>query len=643
MDARVRLSSCLAVALVLLFITPAWSQGPAAAQGPQAAPAVDLDRALRANDLGRARDLVPLNWAASEQLFVSYLEGAFVTPGPTGGAPEARALAFLLADVFFKIIEFDFARSVVLTLDASDAAMRQQLVTVVRNYYTTLERVRVATTSAPPVAPQGMDRYLANSEQYVVGRQMAAIADRFGALSFPRGQFWALTSMINVGWPPDSVRLTTVRRKIEDQLGDDLIRVGKRPLTEATLALAEELGLPKRRAAILEELSQPVAQSSEPAQLKAAAGYLERALALYRGIPVTEDVHYWMFRRQAPRVSTSTLPALWSVYLRLGRPADAAPLMAEALAISAPFGEAAQAATLRAFGVAAALKGDAAVAAVVAASRQLGPSAEVALKTAVATVLATDGGGFHLETAETALALAVSLPDPHERAVTLEWYARRRERAREIALFNPGERGYPGLFDVLANAPYPAAFERLLETCLDAGDAELVASALGYQAEAQAYAGETARSVVTFRRALDLADGASRFERTALIAIRAIQGKLPAAARAEFASRAIEAAEKANLPLVIAEALRIRASVAAPRGAQRLENLQQALAAAEKSDDPRELVLCLQATANELVARGDYRPALDMLERAAAKGAGLAAQPRSWRSTSRWRPSTPAT
>jgi tetratricopeptide (TPR) repeat protein len=497
---------------------------------------------------------------------VSYLERAFVTPGQAGGAPDARALSSRLADVFFKIIEFDFARSVVLTLEASDAAKRQELTRVVRNYFTTLERVRVATTSTPPADPN-MARYLANSEKYVVGRQMSAIADRFGALSFPRGQYWALTSMVNVMWSGDGQRLSAVRAEIEKRFDDDLTRVGKRPVTEATLALAERLGLPRRQAMVLDELSQRGAQSSDPVQLEAAARYLARALAVWRTIPMLESVNYWMFHRPAPHPSISTLPNLWSVYLKLGRSADAAPLIAEALEISRPFGEAAEVATIRAYGTAAvAGRNEEAIATVVAASRQLGPSAELALT----TVLATAGSGFRLKTAEKALALALALPDPHERAVTLEWYARSRERAKLTMLMNPERFGPASLFDALANNPYPAAFEELLESCLASGEAGLVADALGYQADARAYAGDAAGAVITFRRALDLADGASNFERTALIAIRAVRSKLPASARNEFASRAIEAARKANAQLALAEALRVRASMAVPRGAEHL-------------------------------------------------------------------------
>src|SRR5512135_877361 len=154
MSAKVPPPSRLAVVLFLFFLALISRGGIAAAQGPPTALAADLDRAVRAGDLARARELVPLSWPISEQLFVTYLDRAFVTPDRSAGAPDARALAGRLADVFFTIVEFDFARSVVTTLDASDPAKRQQLVAVVRDYFTTLERVR-SVTATPLATPAG--------------------------------------------------------------------------------------------------------------------------------------------------------------------------------------------------------------------------------------------------------------------------------------------------------------------------------------------------------------------------------------------------------------------------------------------------------------------------------------------------------
>ena len=94
---------------------------PGAQGGAEPALAPALDRALAANDLTKARRLVPEDWAASEQLFVSYLERAYLPVNPTRRAENARTRAGRLADVFFAIIEYDFAKSIVADMDTGNA------------------------------------------------------------------------------------------------------------------------------------------------------------------------------------------------------------------------------------------------------------------------------------------------------------------------------------------------------------------------------------------------------------------------------------------------------------------------------------------------------------------------------------------
>src|SRR5512135_1242044 len=111
MKAKARPASRVVVVLlpILLFMTPPGPAGPAVLQAQQTPTADNLDGALRANDLQKARLLFPENWAASEQLFVSYLERAFVSPSIVSTNPDARTLAARWAEVHFRIVEYDFA------------------------------------------------------------------------------------------------------------------------------------------------------------------------------------------------------------------------------------------------------------------------------------------------------------------------------------------------------------------------------------------------------------------------------------------------------------------------------------------------------------------------------------------------------
>ncbi len=639
MNANVRPSGRIAVVLFLLFCIPAWPgagfatnvgrgfPGLSAVEGSpanagQSVPAPDLDLALRAGDLDRARQLVPVNWAASEQLIVSYLERALISPAVIPGQPDARTLAGRLADVFFKIVEYDFARAVVVALDTPDSARRQQLIGVVRDYFVTLERLRMASQPLDS-ALRGVDLTLAgfqrNTERQATAAQFFEIADRFRALSFPRGELWTLRSMINLTAPgqPSSQAMAN---KLADQLGDELSLVAKRPFTEASVAMAERLGLPWRQVAMLSEMGGSLARSTDPAKLDLAARYLERARILSRSVPPLESVNSWLSSSAAPTSSLRILPDLWSVYQGLKRPADASPLVTQALEISGPFGERAVLATISAFASQpTGFDGD-----TEATFRQAGQAFGPKVELAAMRALSGTQSSFRTEIAERALVLAVALPDSHERAVTLEWYSRSRELTQG-GVSVPDTR-LQAKVDVMRKdePPFPAAYDQLLQLCLKSDEVGLTADALASHAEFHARTGNSTAAVATFDQAMQHAEGAGDFRKAAEVAIKAaLSSGLPKAPKVDFARRAVEPATKADHPLVLAKALKIRALSTMQAGDQRLQDLQQAVAAAERytaqSGDAREELTCLRAVASERAIRGEYQLAIDVLERAATR------------------------
>ena len=108
---------------VVLFVSALSGRTFVAAGAPRAS-YLALDRALSANKLDEARRLIPENWTAAEQLFVSYLERAYLPKNPKRPDADARTRAGRLAEVFFRIQEYDFAKALVGVLDVADPIKR---------------------------------------------------------------------------------------------------------------------------------------------------------------------------------------------------------------------------------------------------------------------------------------------------------------------------------------------------------------------------------------------------------------------------------------------------------------------------------------------------------------------------------------
>ena len=607
MPAKNRPSSRAALVFVtfLLFVISPSSRQPAEANGPQAGQTAALERALRANDLDQARLLIPDNWAASEQLFVSYLERAFLSPESVQPASEPRLLASRLADVFFRIVEYDFARSVVAALDAADAARCQALIAAARDYYAALERERansVALTTTAGASPllQRDEAEKRNGVSRQISAGLIEVADRFSALLCPRCELHALRSMANTGRMPQQ-RVD----RVAAQLGDDLSTVRKQPYTEASLAMADRLGLPRLQCSMVESLGMVSWTVTDAAKLQQAVGYLERARVLYRSIPAREQVKYWLHTLVAPRPSTLALPELWRLYQQLGRPArETQQVLTEALELSRPFGEAAVLSTLSAFAFRAAYIGGGTGEPILEASRAFGPKAELATMRMLAGSYYS-GRTFRPDAAERALTLAVSIPDARERAVTLEWYATNRALS-------------------LKCAPAPASYEQLLQLCLKSDEHGLVAEALAGDAYCRLTGGDEASALAAYGQAIETAERAGPAKAAQVIygAVTAGPG-IPPPVRFELATRGIEYAKKAESPLELARAYRVRSQ--APRGAtnQSLADLKEALAAAEQHTAQSGLVgeelECLTLLAQEHVMRGEFQEAVDLQRRRAAK------------------------
>jgi tetratricopeptide (TPR) repeat protein len=611
MNANVRPRARAAAILLVLFASSFFPGRAPVLFGAQAIPAPDLDRALRANDLRTARSLIPGDWAAAEQLFVSYLERAFITPDATRSEPDARTLAGRLADVLRLITEYDFHAQVVLALEGADPAGRQALMAVVRDHVAALEHLRSAYKSTGPGSAMTFERGQLLPE-------FTGIADRYRALAFPRGEWQALRNATNL--EASSGPTATRARQIAASLADDAYVARHEPYTEASLAAAERLGLPKLQGQVLESLATRAApsgsQPASPEKLEQAAKYLEQARALARTVPAPETMNGWTLRLAAPRLVVMVLPALWSDYHQLQRPAQAQQILDEALDVSRPFGEGTVFYTLSLFAGRAGrlgVKSDVAEQSILRASQSYGAKDELV---ALRGIAGSPGSTFRPDLAEKALALAIAAPDPHQRAVTLEWYSRVRMGATAAAVQPPGSLD-----------PFPALYDELLRLCLNSDEVGLTVDALVNQALFQVAAGNMAPAAATFTEAIRHAERAGDFTKVAQVANRAaVANRMtnpPASFRVEFAGRAIDAARKADDPLELGKALRARALMGVGASNDSFRDLQLALAAFEryatKSGDHTEELACLRTLAAEHVMRGEYQVAVDVLTRTAEK------------------------
>jgi CHAT domain-containing protein len=634
MNSNVRRSGRVAVVLVLCLVVSAWlgaglatnvGRGFSPANAGQAVPAPDLDRALRAGDLAKARQLMPVSWAASEQLFVSYLQRAFITPDAVSTQPDARTLAARWAEVHFVIVEYDFARAVLLALDTPDAARRQPLIAATRDYYDALDHLRNAYRASGAAGPS-------TTEAARLRAEFTAVADRFRALPFPRGELSALRSMVNLWWPQSG----QMADKLAEQLGDDLSLVRKRPYTDAGLALAERLGLPNLQVFMLESLADPLARATDPARLEQAVKYLERARAVARTIPVLETVNYPHFISRAPKVAQSVLPNLWNVYQKLGRPADTRPLLPEAIEISRSFGEGAVTATIQAFANRTSAAGWEAAADILAAARPFGAQVEIAAiaamapsagrsdwasrlleasrsfgpKVVVETLAAlgpaaTSRSDLFADALAQAVAQAVTGTDLHERAATLEWLNRRLwAYLGQFRGADPGRTaGDLGRF-------FTPTYLQLRDLCVASAEHGLTADALAIEGEIHARFGDPALAAGVYRQAIALAEEAGDPQRVARIANRAadfFKGRPSDASRVELAAKAADAARRAGDAYELTKALQAKG--------ESVEDRREALAAAtrhtEQSGNPDEELKCMDYLAQAYLVSGDYRAAVD--------------------------------
>jgi hypothetical protein len=143
-----------------------------------------LDEALRRGDLEQARELVLDDQDGADQLFLSYLQNTLTLEKAKEGETLILEKARRLADVFFRIYEFDFERGVVSYWEKAGPAQKQELLPILRDHYAAYQEARRASRLMPQ--PFEIKRRLEDEYLY--------LADRYRKVSFAKGELQAMLS-----------------------------------------------------------------------------------------------------------------------------------------------------------------------------------------------------------------------------------------------------------------------------------------------------------------------------------------------------------------------------------------------------------------------------------------------------------------
>ena len=284
--------------------------GPAIS-GP---PSVRLDEALRQFDSERARELVLDDQDGAEQLFLDYLGGIIFSDGAKEGEPRRLERARRLADVLFRIYEYDFERGIVAYWEKAGLAERQEVLPILRDHYAAYREARQLNRQMPPpidISIRFRDRSL-------------ALADRYRKISFGKGELQAMlwASSLDTGYAWRTWQLAK-------SLGDDAGRAwaayyfgtwsgeGQAEFAaQHAVELAERLNLPR----LLQfALARQAWRALSHDNFESHIGYLRRALEVLRTIPVRQAMVSRSGRHFYPGEAWY-LKTLWRAYILRDRP-----------------------------------------------------------------------------------------------------------------------------------------------------------------------------------------------------------------------------------------------------------------------------------------------------------------------------------
>jgi CHAT domain-containing protein len=257
-----------------------------AARSHSVSPSARLDAALRSGDLEGARELVLDDQDGADLLFLGYLEQA-VEAGELKPAGSIRPLelARRLADVFFRIYEFDFERGIVAGWEKASAARKREWLPILRDHYAAYRDARSESRRIP--RPVG--------KSYLWRGRRRALADRYRKVSFGKGELQALLWSSGAD-PFDSWKTWQLAKALGDEVGEAWAAYyfgmwagdGQAEFAAGhAVEAAERLRLPKLRQLALIRLAwRALARGDHEAHI----GYLRRGLEVARTVPARQGM-----------------------------------------------------------------------------------------------------------------------------------------------------------------------------------------------------------------------------------------------------------------------------------------------------------------------------------------------------------------
>jgi len=276
-------SSRLTITLALLL--PGNVPGMNASPVQSGSFSAQLDEALKQADSERARELVLDDQDGAEQLFLNYLEGTIIRGQPKTGEIHRLERALRLADVFFRIYEFDFERGVVSYWEKATPAQKQALLPILRDHFAAYQEARRLSRQMPqPIDKNGrlVDRCL-------------ALSDRYRKVQFAKGELEAMLWASSLG---DGCRWKTwqLAKSLGDEVGEawgayyygGLAGEGQCEVAaQHAVEAAERLRLPKLlQFALIRQAWLSLGYDDYDAHI----AYLRKALEVIRTIPVRQTM-----------------------------------------------------------------------------------------------------------------------------------------------------------------------------------------------------------------------------------------------------------------------------------------------------------------------------------------------------------------
>jgi len=197
-----------ALVFLLALLLPGDSSGLNTAQAQSGSVSARLDEALRQADSERARELVLDDLDGADQLYLRYLEETITQDQPKVGGIHQLEKARRLAEVFFRIYEFDFERGIVSYWEKATSAQKRELIPILRDHYAAYKEARRMSRQMP----QPIDKDCRLRERNL------ALADRYRKASFSKGELQAMLWASSLGG--NAWKTWQLAKSLRDEVGE---------------------------------------------------------------------------------------------------------------------------------------------------------------------------------------------------------------------------------------------------------------------------------------------------------------------------------------------------------------------------------------------------------------------------------------